>query len=230
MDEHPFFKLVWRVNAIIILGLALAGAVSFLYLILSFGAFEDTEPLVIESQNEASISSTKLKSRLGQDISGNDLILVSVHTGYDSGYGSLGSSKPSEFLNYGAFSPDTLQTTWLFPSNDQIISNINNLNKIEGSGEDHIITVTGFILTVIDADTNGDGGLSSKDDGILYYASPDLSTKTRLYEGLQRSAGLKRVDNSSYLIYFTTESGFSVLQFNPDTREIIQSGQIKPPK
>ena len=227
MDDNPIFKLIWRVNAIVILGVAIFGLLGAIVLLLELTRFNEPAPLVI---NEPTQEQPRDKNiRIGQWITGHNLIEVSIHTGWNNEYGLSKSGKASEYLNYGAYSPDALATNWAFPDNNQIITSNHTLSNAEILGNEREQIVVGYIMTVINNDSNADGGLSQKDESEIYYVSTDMSERIKLFSGVLGRASEHKIGPDAFLLTFKTVHGLQTAKFNSAERTITHRGEILPP-
>ena len=217
MEDNRFYKFVWRFNGVVIM-VALLGIVTFTIYNLLKEIFHTRPTQVI--RNVADDPSGQEKWRLGypQQIEGTsyiyipliseleDIKLRSINRKADLGsYSSERYSKPTRNILFVNTEKNTMK--WLFPSNNQLITNIQLLPETKYSDKRHVEAI---MYQVVQKDTDGDKKLTADDDSILSFSRPDGGRYQESLSATDRLIDAILLENKTIFIMFQTKGiGYS---------------------
>jgi hypothetical protein len=179
--ENRFFTWVWRLNGLLLLLCLIAlclfllaetlrGPISWM---MARGVPEQV--LTEETEPVADNWETVLRKPLNTDISGLYVFPLAVEGSSLKGSFVYKSGGPgylaNSVLNYQIADLATGTTRWLFDDNAQVITETRRLSHDQDE-------TSGYILSVIESDSNEDGRLSRNDLVTLYYVPTDWAGKT----------------------------------------------------
>lgn len=237
MEDNNFFKWVWRLNGLIILG-----GVCLIVAVVVYGLMSD---LLREKSEEQIITSVAddpegvEKWVLGYPkqfysseyvaiplVSENDEVKAKRSRGvsFASGdyYGYSGASKNILFVNGKSNSSE-----WLFSNNNQLIESFNEFPHISVTEKEHDLDVESLIFyEVINKDTNQDGVLTKDDKLNLAVSDTQGHGYKILIENIDRIVTQSMVGESEIVvIYQKAGVGFS-LKLGISNFNIISNNEL----
>ncbi len=209
MEENKFFKLVWRINSLIILGGATVIALFIAYHVVKdfLRPSHRPEPIVVE--NLAEDPENKEKWVIGSpiNIDGNDYMLLPLvsenkevkrksvanftKSSYDRYYGN--PSKNILFLN-----KKTNESFWLFEDTGRLILNTTQFPNHYQNKE----PTKAIFYNVVSKDTNNDKKLSYKDDSSLYMSNPEGGDYQLVLDAYDKIISQTSVGDNQIIIVF----------------------------
>lgn len=210
-DSNPFFRFVWRVNALVILATALVAALA----LASFVAFnigsvlrelgipDEFEPAPRSADPRSPAPALPPQIRIGSFQAAGPVYYAPLYRGLDRGGMTFGSSSGSNYdasaLNLVFFNPATNEVRRLLPDEKGLITQqIALRDGAELSGR-----IRALLLTYVAADTDGDGRVSESDRKRILLARPDGSATVTLADGVDALDTTWRADGASTLRFFT---------------------------
>lgn len=220
MEDNKFFKLVWRINGLIILGGATLIALFVVYNIAKDFIRSSNRPQPVVVENLASDPEDKEKWVIGSPIhvTGNDFMLLPlVSENKEVKMLSVANfSKPSyDKRYYGNLSKNILfldkkenKSFWLFKDTNRLILNItlfpDQFNNVEPT--------KAIFYNVVSKDTNKDKKLTKEDDSSLFMSTPEGENYQLILEAYDRLISRDIVgDNQILLVFQNKGKAFSRL-------------------
>jgi hypothetical protein len=165
MDSNPFFRFVWRLNALV-----LFGAASIAVVLGAYGLYQivkqETQTSFVEDQarlDPEPVTQEKLTFGRLEPVPGRDLARVDVRAEQPA-YGGLASSEKiiGSTRNVLLLDLETGKTRKLFDTDKNIVMSETRF-PIDARGGPTDAPTTGYIFTVVSADSNKDNRLSASD-------------------------------------------------------------------
>ena len=224
--ESGFFKWVWRFNGVIIA----IGSSLLLFVLVWEGTAElrresfptqTTNTVALPSSDEESGHAavpTEISRRFGIPVGNGNRALYALPLYIEQEYPNRGISKSSggNIVNYRIVGTDAQTNRWLFAPADRLIVTTNELRLPAQSTQ----RTVGYLLTVVETDTNDDGRLSARDTKSLYLTSPEWDTPRKVTEGVISVLEREMIDASQLDVIFDTADGTHA------TRVSMRSGAI----
>ena len=206
-EHNKFFLWVWRINGIAILIVAIFAGIFMLRIFTNIFWERPQDPVIT---NVAEDPEGKEKWVLGGPgyISGSNYILVplvSENTAVDlrhkggSASVSYGRRRIDPSKNVLFIDGTTNSSHWLFNSNDQLITEIEQFPYHYGSDAPDVRAV---FYQVVLHDTNNDKVLNEQDQKSLAASKPDGSTYTVVIDNLDRVVSKSLAGESNVLIVY----------------------------
>lgn len=233
MEENRFFKLVWRINGLLILVVVAVILTFILYQVINdlTRSGHGSEPVVVE--NIADDPENKEKWVLGNPmrIGGNDYILIPLVS--ENKEVKLKSASSFAMASYDRYIKDpsknllfmnksSNESFWLFEDTSRLILDVtifpNDYNEEKPT--------KAIFYNVVSLDSNGDKKLSYEDDSSLYISSPEGKNYELVLEAYDKIISRSSVgDNQVMLIYQDKGKAFSkLIQLSP--YEVISTNEL----
>jgi hypothetical protein len=204
MTSHRFFRIVWRINAIVLL-VAAAAAV----LILGIGAvalgrdmfrtWGEREAVTVAGQR---VESSRFQFEDFELLAGTG-VLRSPLVVYESyGFGSSGGGRA--ILNYLYYDSSTRNAHWLLKDNEKLIWWSCDL-KTSATPPAESRTL-GSLYAVVESDSDHDGQLTSSDLSSILLTDSAGSQKTRILERVSDIQGCEVLSPSSAVLFYVSKS------------------------
>jgi hypothetical protein len=252
-DENRFFRYLWRFNALVLAGLGIAGACaaigSFLFPwrpaeLAPKGGFAPI-PAAAEKEFTYRLEDGGVSQWVGQE----GIAALERWKGAPASYGlemkvmiAASSSRRwagNRNVNMLAVNSGDASSHWLFKGYDRAILSDDLIypgrTTAEQSADRYAplefrSAATALVMTVVDADTNGDGDLSEKDRQSFYVYRPGTGDPVKLFTAdLIKSA--HQTGPSSYLvIYEKGRSAFAATYSIPDFKLVAEKPLPDVPK
>lgn len=196
-DSHPLFRLIWRLNALVILGVGLVAGVVALWALVQIGR-DIVRPRMVEGVLNPTLPERRETLTLGgfEAAPGGRYLIARIQGEQDGDSGvyskTVGSTRDLVILDRVTGEAkrvlgrlDHLILTWSYPVADR-----------EGTPEPSLL-----LLTVIDADTDGDKRLDSNDRRTVLACAPSGHACAPVIAGIdQVLSHLARTDGQVDLI------------------------------
>lgn len=221
MKATKLFRIIWRINGIVILGLALFAAVILLWGVggIIRGATSPRNDGTIVNAPQDGKETFEWSLSDFSTVEGTTYLMASAYSDHGYGLSSYEKSSPS-VRNHLFVNTEDQTSQWLFPHHDYVIRRTSRLctgkkdednksveealSRISGSCSGK--KVIGFIYIVVKEDTNGDGMLTGADK--VYIAISDSrgqSYKDIIKEG-DAFLGHKLLSSERLLAFYTKDN------------------------
>lgn len=162
MDENRFFRVLWRINAVLIFGAAAAiafWAMFFAVVLIAEERIDTPPPPVVESDAEISTSKDELWFQIPYKLKVTGrYTYVEARVGTDSG-GKLSSYSESQLRNIAVINLETNESQWVFPDTQQEIDKFWEIETSSRNQKGKLVKTTeGFFLVV--ATSRADGSVN----------------------------------------------------------------------
>jgi len=208
--ESRFWKALDRANALLFfLLLCLASAAGFFAFASLFGESRAPDRPELSLEGEGKTEKSDKGWFLGNSvlIDGTNYVRIPLQTERPDGSGRLSSGgyyrSRGDVRNYLFTNPDSISSAWLFPTNNQLVSQVVDLRNRRGS------TAVGALYLVVRDDTNRDGILTRDDLIDIGYSESSGSGYTVLVEGVDSFNGAHTTqDDRVVFFYLKGKSGY----------------------
>ncbi|MEO1292492.1 MAG: hypothetical protein AAFV62_06645 [Pseudomonadota bacterium] len=214
-DPSPFFRLLWRVNALLISGLALVVLGFIVSEIVRTYAFRNASNFMA-----APAPGPERPQRVSETIEGfeplgeSGLLVATVVSQRDVDYG-LSSKSAYSRHDWLIFDPATEATQLLIGARPNILVRVEPVFQDQEAGTG----LRGILVEYVPHDSNGNSYLSEQDDHVIAIAAPDGSGLTRLADrAAYRGHSLR--DDGSLIVLAVGEDGPFAVFLDPATRKI----------
>lgn len=231
-DNHPFFRRIWRFNAVALAVLAVAGLLAG---ILSVGlvAYDTllrtrtTAPAAqVNNSNSGSQSANAEIKTFGgafTRIRNTEIAWSPVWQTERRRAGYI-SKKSTPTRNYLFHDLTTGTTNRLFKTNDQLILNHHVLPK---PGR---LAPSMILLEVVREDTSGDGYLTSSDDITLVAVRLDGQEHRNLATGIKTVTSDVHFSPTSTTLFVEVDEKLKALEIDPQQRRLVRTTELPPLK
>ena len=225
--ETGFFKWVWRFNALVIAGVVTCAAVAIVWdmtrdLRREWLPTRTTDTLAIAptEAGTAPVAAPQTVARryFGRPGTQGSGSIFAVPLYVQQKYENRGISKSSSgnIVNYRIVDMQAATNRWLFPATgvERLVLEAQPMILNTSQGNQRRI---GYLLSVVEADTNGDARLSRRDDITLYFTDPRWAPPTKLTEGVTSLLTAKPQSTTQIDVFFDTVDGTHAGRFGfPD--------------
>jgi hypothetical protein len=231
MDDNRFFKFIWRVNALaiaLLLMIAVCAMAWEMGLRKVFAPRDVSQVVNIDTTDQSLVQKRQISAPT--KLEGHDLFLVSVNSEqqYDTEYSSKGTRNTRR--NIGIYDPKSGTIKWVFPTQDQLITEVTTLFVEQSKPSGQTVSVAdSLLITFVDNDTNGDKRLSNSDVKSLHARKIlEAEGKTVLtnIDSDPRVWGLK---GKQRVLFFKRDGVLQSALFDSDTMTIDSTHAIKLP-
>lgn len=223
MDNLPFFRLLNRINAVLLLFLLLAGLALVAFIFIEMNPPKTTGGVVVnETTEEPSVDIPEPRLVLGaiRDIQGHNVQYVALETERSGGKFSSGYSG-GETRNILFLAGDEWVTRWLFPNHQNFVEDISVLQ--DSPCCDQKSKAVAILYETKPTDTNNNGMLDRNDLSQLSLSKPDGSNHSVIAENIERILQHRVQDNGKTLLVLTQNgSTVSLAQYSLQTFQLTQ--------
>jgi hypothetical protein len=225
LDAHPFFRFIWRINA-----LALFAAAAVTVVVGGWAALQIARELLAERRvsNQAIVAQqTPDGERLewgavdilpGAKAARRDLL---GEQDVAIGLGSSGYKTASSTRNILLIDLEGGPARRLFPTSDKLVLEARRL-PLQANGAESAASTTGFIITAVLADTDKDGRLTERDDKTLFGWPIGAEQPVELLGGIRKLHAFGGPPDAPFFIV-ETEQQLSRLDIDPVSFSIARS-------
>ena len=220
-----FFSLVWRVNALVILGAGLAGFALVMILLLQLGR-DFLEPRNV--QGVVNLASEEIDSESFHfaeftAIPGSDFLSAPLYTQQGYPLGSISKSSHST-RNYLFFNPATGAAHWLLPDNDGLVESRYQFPRSRYNKDAE--PIRGVLWQVITVDTNGDHKLTENDLSTILVSGASGSSLRELIPDVQHIYGAIQFSPDSVSITFLKENRLHAAVISLNDLSLVSNEEI----
>ena len=202
VKEPRFDKILWRINGLIFLGLAVMAALVLGYFGYNILKEKLSQRYVGNIVNVNSETPKKESIRLGRfnRIRDREYFICPLY-GDQSYNRSYYKKSASSIRNYLFFHSGTGQSHWLLESNEWLITEIREIS--ESMAKEASTQVNAFVYQIIEGDSNGDG-LLNRDDRVSVYISDYKGQELkRVLPDAEEVFGVEQVNTNSIVIFYS---------------------------
>lgn len=222
------FKWIWRVNGVVMAVLLLI-LMWFLWAEVFSTRLPNTDrggaPQTALNPNaapEENLWDIKLRAPLSTGMPGLYALPLVLETDSKKGAwlssgSSLGISNNS-VINYKVVDATAETTQWLFDSNVQVILETKRITHRRVDGSDWVL---GYVLRVVDSDTNQNGRLSSSDLVTLYYVPTDWKAKSVITTNVDELFSVTGVDATTIDVIAQDTTATKLMRFNLTELQVL---------
>lgn len=198
MKTIKFFRNLWRINGILIF-LAASLAIMVLgfaaYQFMDFGNHKTAQVVPVDTKPQETAEPPSLSSFC--TVSGTPFLRAALTFGDRYSRGSFSKGGDYSTRNYLFLDSETLQSRWLFPNNQQLIINSDDLSETTEitSSDAKKSRVIAFFYHTIDTDTNGDKQFTPDDKSSIAFSRADGRDYTTALKGIDKLLGGETIDN-----------------------------------
>lgn len=213
--NNRFFTWVWRLNGLV-LALLLLWVLFFAFGTLVDEVFDrDAPPAALTAAGNPTDEEAPLVLRgpLNNTNSGLYVLPLAVQSnsrGSDLSFSSKYSVRQNSVLNYQIINVATEKAHWLFDGNAQMIVETREVKPPSYSSN---ALGLGHILSVVEADTDGDEYLTRDDLITLYFVPRDWDQAQKLVEGVQNTLSITAPSVASLDIILEDADGIRLRRF-----------------
>jgi hypothetical protein len=204
MTSHRFFRIVWRINAIVLL-LAAAAAI----LLLGIGAVElgadffrsrgDRDVVTVAGQR---VESSRFQFEDFERLPGTNVLRAPLVVYESYGFASSGGGRATR--NYLYYDSSTRNAHWLLPDNKKLISWSCDLKTSKTSLEEP--RVLGSLYAVVEQDFDHDGQLTSSDLSSVLLTDPAGVKETQIFDRVSSIQGCEVLSPASAVLFYVLKS------------------------
>jgi hypothetical protein len=200
-DNNRFFQLVWRVNALAILGVAILAAILGVIALVA---------IVIDQTRERSVSDLLIVNPdrpvqeeviLGypSTVAGTPYVRVPLYREQKSDIRYYSKSSSGNTVNELFVNSATSESGWLFEGAERLIlDSVPVLQTLRSDAP----TTTAIAYTVIDKDTDANGRLTASDHVSVGYSNPQGTIYTPLLNDIEKLFSLQQVTDERLLVLY----------------------------
>lgn len=235
MRTTKLFRMIWRINAVVIL-LGTTGICLFLgylaadALVSKFRLRERADTVNVEQRDDHAVDP---KMWLGdfKRLAGTEHMCAALMSSqaYSAG---LFSKEASATRNYLFLNIADKSSRWLMPNNGQLLLSMDEIvekgmNRSVRS-EDEVVKWLAF--EVVPADTDGDRQLTAGDGKSLAVASPDGTHCVEVIKGVDEFKGQANPGGGKLVVVYRQGAKTTVAEVNLDQRSVTGSKELQPLK
>ncbi|MCI0657621.1 MAG: hypothetical protein L0170_11200 [Acidobacteria bacterium] len=204
MTSHRFFRIVWRINAIVLL---VAAAVAILILGIGavalgrdmFRTWGEREAVTVAGQR---VESSRFQFENFELLPGTGVLRSPLAVYESYGFGSSGGGRA--ILNYFYYDSSTRNAHWLLKDNERLIWWSCDL-KTSATQPAESRTL-GSLYAVVESDSDHDGQLTSSDLSSVLLTDPAGAQETRILERVSDIQGCEVLSPSSAVLFYVSKS------------------------
>lgn len=219
MEQIKFFRVINRINSILLLLLLLLGVGFTVFMTIQANSWRNHRSVEV-AENPGDQGSAKIELVLGSvnQVPGHDVQYVVLRSKSRGGKFSSGRGG-GEIRNVLFLLGENLDEKWLYANHSNYIDKLYPIKWTAPDEEVH--EVIAMYYEVIEQDTNGDGKLDDDDLLSIAFSKPDGSGLTVL-EGGVTSVIDKTLskDGSNFAVLLQKQGAVQLMNFNPRTLEL----------
>ncbi|MCG8635293.1 MAG: hypothetical protein MI863_15790 [Desulfobacterales bacterium] len=225
MEENRFFRLIWRINAVVIFIaglLTVAGLVyGIVFLFQSGSGPHYTEDIVNTETGPGMVEEWHLERF--EPVTGTQVVVASLVSdqAYDQDYFDKETYSVRNLL---FINTRTNTQTWLMDTSDYLLADYHHLTETDWKQKEKAV---GFLYVIVKKDTNTDRRLSNEDLKTISVSRPDGSRHTELVKGVDELLDYTLVDNTTVLISYRKGGDIYTGYISFDTLEFHRESKIR---
>jgi hypothetical protein len=225
MNLSPFFRLVWKINALIILlaGLMACGLIAYAGFINYRSESRRNETRIVNVASNANISA---EWRLGyfNHVEGSEYLVAPAYSkqNYDVAFGSS-SKEASAVRNYLFVNAVDKSSHWLVPSNNQLF--LENEDVARMAEEQNGIAKWKMYKTVR-ADTNGDERLTESDKRTIGFSDAVGTNYVEVISDIDGILSTQIRDDDTVLVFYTSSGKNLLTEINIPARRVTVTKEL----
>lgn len=201
-DTSRFFQFIWRVNALMIFGIAVLAGVLGLYAVYSIFKTEtrDREVSDLLAVNPNVPQQDEVRLGYPVAVAGTQNLRIPLYREQKTDLSYYSKSSGDNMVNELFVNASSGQSKWLFAGKDRII--LNQIQTLQQMRSEQPVA-TSILYTLVDKDTNGDERLSTQDFTSIGYTAPDSGAYTPLLDNIEKLYAVEQVaDDKVMILYF----------------------------
>ena len=242
MEDNKFFKIVWRFNSLIIMLASIAVLALVCYTFFDGYQRKINKTDIITNVADDPVGDEKWQLGYAERIKGTPHFLTPLISesenvklsglSLSASHSYVGSSYSSPSRNILFTNGENNEQKWLFPTNDQLLIDVELLTESEYSCESNTLAI---LYKIVKNDTNGDNKLSKDDLSSIFMSFNDGSRYEEIISEADRLNGVFVINAYSVLILYQRKGvGYSVtVQLHDfsisNTTELPKVGEIHLP-
>lgn len=200
-ERNLFFRIVWRLNALLIFGVGIMGILVLGYLSwhLWDDAFGERQREGIVNIDEDAAIDLKWQYRAIVDIDGSDYVMMPLESaqGYEQDYYGKFAEAARNVLFVNLVTNDF---HWLFPDHNRLVLQHSAVSEMSYSTAPSIVRVIVFLL--VEEDTSQDNRLTRNDLKTIALSHPEGQDVERVVTGVDELIGLRVVDKHRLVLLY----------------------------
>jgi len=230
VKSRRFFSFMWRLNALVIFAVGIAGV-----LVLSLAAIMFLKNMTRDRQvdnvmhletGQVDKSSATLGNFSAVDGAALLRAPLHLHQEYEDSYSAKDASS---IQNYLYFDPATHSFHWLLPGNRRLILDATELPAGNFPRRDDA-PVDAIVYQLVDADTNGDGKLTGSDLKTIAVADPGGRRFARVLSKVERLNGAHLTGKTTLVLLYTSDGALRAAEFDLGSDKIVRESAMNPLK
>jgi hypothetical protein len=227
VQRTRFFSVVWRINALLILGVGI-GAFSLLLvggtmLVKDFVRPRHTENVAYLAPNAVDKSASELGPF--EAVEGTGTLRAALRLTQDYSIGSI-AKESSSVQNYLYVDTGSHASHWLIPDNRGLIVATMELPAGRYGNHDQA-PLEAVVYELADADTDGDKRLTKKDLITVAVSDPEGRSLVRLFRNVQRLNGAQVDGKGKLVILYTAQDKLHVAEIALASGKVLRDDVMK---
>lgn len=209
MEENRFFKLVWRLNSLVIMAAGALAIVVLSYLVYYFAKELTERRTVWDIVNITPDQRDNEAWQLGKprNIWSTPYVMVSLYSDQDIALARSSKSSRST-RNILFINGQSNEKRWLLPTNEYLIVQNNLLSQNSHGDKERLVRA--ILYSIVKKDTNRDNRLTSNDRLVVALSLPSGEGYKEIFHDIDVLVGYEFLDDDSLLlVYQKREVGYS---------------------
>ena len=224
MKRNKIFRIIWKIDSILILVVSLVVLV-----ILGYAGYRIYQE-VFRSREVSSIVNIESNTRISSEwklgtfnrVEGTDYLMAPVYSAqtFQASYYEKGTSAVRNYLFVNAVDKSS---RWLVPHNNYLFLASDKTWHSPNSGSS---VVKWLRYEVVKSDTNQDGRLTSEDQRTIGISDPTGERYVELISDVDRILGYEMRDENNLLIFYRIDTKNFVAEINIPDRSITVTEEL----
>jgi hypothetical protein len=226
VSSKRFFVIIWRANAILILVTAVLACA-----VLAYAAWQIYREATRTRQatgvmNVAAEEIDRSKLQLGgfEAIAGTDVLRAPLQLQQVYGFSS-GSKEAMSVENYLFYNSANGSSRWLVPGNKGLFLSARELPEREYSKPEQ--PVVAVVYELVEADTTGDGKLTTNDAKTVAISDSIGSRFTRVLSGVEEINATTLTKSGHVLVLYTAGSTLKAAEIDVDSHRTVRDAPLQ---
>ncbi len=227
MKRTRFFSVVWRINALLILGVGI-GAFALLLVggalfVKDFMRPRHTENVAYLAPDQVDKSGSELGSF--EPVDGTSTLRAALRLTQDYSIGSV-SKESSSVQNYLYVDTGTHASHWLIPDNRGLIVATTELPAGRYGNRDES-PLEAVVYELVDADSDSDKKLTKKDLITIAVSDPEGRSLVRLFKNVQRLNSAQLAGKGKLVLFYTAQGQLHVADIALGSGKLLRDDVMK---